>query len=771
MTSDEDSIVGFLRRSDLISPDDVPRFVPLSGGVSSDIWVVHSGDRSFCVKRALPRLRVTAEWYAPIERNATEVAWLTSVARFMPEAVPAVLAEDRQMGIFAMTFLSPDSHREWKDQLRHGVVDLAAAAAVGQRLATIHSFFARSEAAPEIFSTDAAFHSLRLEPYLHATASVHTDLAPVLLELAETTARTKKSVVHGDVSPKNIWLGPRGPLFLDAECAWFGDPAFDLAFCLNHLLLKTLWVPSVRQELLTAFDLLAKSYLTGVDWEQLAALEERASKLLPGLLLARIDGKSPVEYLDEPARDTARHLARRLLRDGSKRLSDVRRKWAEGLASVRRTSVSSARIQRVIGRRVWDSRGRPTVEAEVFVDDGTSGRAIAPAGASTGTHEAVDLRDGTAGFAGLGVDRAVAHVSGEIADALVGLPIDDQALIDAVLIELDGTANKGRLGANAIVAVSMASLHAAARFRREPLWRVLAEGSAPSLPMPMVQIFGGGLHASGRVDIQDFLVMPIGASTFDEALSMAARVYRTAGDMMAERGLLRGVADEGGWWPEFDSSTAGLDALLQAIERSGFAPGEQIGIAVDVAASHFRKGQRYHLKAEHAELDSDGLIELLLTWCRRYPIVSIEDPLAEDDDVGMRAFTEQAGSHLQIIGDDYLVTSADRIRAAAKSGACNAVLLKPNQVGTVTETSAALRAARDAGWSTIVSARSGETEDVTIVHLAVGWGAGQLKVGSFARSERMAKWNEGLRIEEALGSSAKLDRGLPVREPLWQKKS
>jgi enolase len=413
-----------------------------------------------------------------------------------------------------------------------------------------------------------------------------------------------------------------------------------------------------------------------------------------------------------------------------------------------------ARIEKVVGRRVWDSRGRPTVEAEIFLDNGASGRAIAPAGASTGTHEAVELRDGGSNFGGLGVDHAVANVNGEIAAALRSMPIDEQPAIDQKLIQLDGTPNKARLGGNATIAVSMAALHAAAAARGDPLWRRLAEERPVALPMPMIQIFGGGAHAGRRVDIQDFLVLPIGAGSFDQALAMAARIYRAAGEIMADGGRLRGVADEGGWWPEFASNAEALDTLVEAIERAGLVAGDEIGIAIDVAASQFHSNGRYRLAADGVELETGGLIELLSGWCRRYPIISVEDPVAEDDDAGMVLFTAKLGDQLQIIGDDYLVTSAERVAVAASRGACNAVLLKPNQAGTITETKAALDAARAAGWRTVVSARSGESEDVTIVHLAVGWNTGQLKVGSFARSERMAKWNEGLRIEAALGAAA-----------------
>jgi enolase len=441
------------------------------------------------------------------------------------------------------------------------------------------------------------------------------------------------------------------------------------------------------------------------------------------------------------------------------------------------------RIEQVIGRRVWDSRGRPTVEADVVLSNGARGRAIAPAGASTGRNEAVDLRDGGTKFGGLDVAQAVRNVATELDGALRGMPAMDQQAIDRRIIELDGTPQKSRLGGNATVAVSMAALHAAAAAAGEPLWRYLATGHQPILPMPMIQIFGGGAHAGRRIDIQDFLIVPVAARTFGQAMEMTSGVYEAAGRIMQSRGALHGVADEGGWWPDFSSNRQALDTLVAAIERAGFAPGTDVAIAIDVAASQLRNGSGYVLAVDERdsvvacelsdsvvgrelsdsvvgrnfscaaprELSSEAFADVLLQWCRDYPIISIEDPLAEDDDEGMRAFTARAGERLQVIGDDYLVTSASRIAAAALSNACNAVLLKPNQAGTITETAEALGAARAAGWNAIISARSGETEDVTIVHLAVGWGVGQLKVGSFARGERTAKWNEVLRIEEALG--------------------
>ncbi|HZP19231.1 MAG TPA: phosphopyruvate hydratase [Bauldia sp.] len=414
----------------------------------------------------------------------------------------------------------------------------------------------------------------------------------------------------------------------------------------------------------------------------------------------------------------------------------------------------SRRIAQVIGRRVWDSRGRPTVEAEIVLVGGKRGRAIAPAGASTGSGEAVDRRDGGARFAGRDVTGAVASINGEIGAALAGMDVADQAALDRRLIDLDGTPDKSRLGGNALVAVSLAALHAAAAESGLPLWQYLAGGRKPILPLPEIQLFGGGAHAGRRVDIQDFMVIAVGAATFAEALNMTAEVYRAAGEILGRQGKLAGVADEGGYWPAFAGNEEGLGLAVAAIEQAGYAPGKDVAISLDIAASDFGKGGRYRLARDGRELDTGGMIAMLTGWLTKYPIVSIEDPLAEDDEAGLVAFTGAAGNRIQVVGDDYIVTNAGRVRRAAMAGACNTALIKPNQAGTVSETRAALDAAAAAGWGAIVSARSGETEDVSIVHLAVGWGVKQLKVGSFARSERMAKWNEGLRIAEALGDGA-----------------
>ncbi len=402
------------------------------------------------------------------------------------------------------------------------------------------------------------------------------------------------------------------------------------------------------------------------------------------------------------------------------------------------------KIAEVRGRRVWDSRGKPTVEAEVTLANGISGRAIAPAGASTGSGEAksVDTR------------RAVYVINTEIRNVLAGTGIADQAALDAKLIALDGTPDKSRLGGNALVAVSLACAQAAAADAGKPLWRHLAGNRHVALPVPQIQIFGGGAHARGRVDLQDYMVICIGAGSFAEALEWTAEIYRAAGARLAKKGALAGVADEGGYWPSFKSNEEGLAELVGAIEDAGLKPGSDAAIALDVAATQLFRGGRYQLALENRALTAEQMHAMLLRWIERYPIVSIEDPFAEDDAESMRAFTKAAGARVQVVGDDFFVTSAERVRAAAATGACNTVLLKPNQAGTVSETFACWQAAREAGYGAIVSARSGESEDVSIVHLAVGWGVPQLKVGSFSRSERMAKWNEGLRIEEALGGNA-----------------
>ncbi len=414
----------------------------------------------------------------------------------------------------------------------------------------------------------------------------------------------------------------------------------------------------------------------------------------------------------------------------------------------------TSRIASVTGRQIWDSRGRPTVEAEVVLESGAVGRAIAPAGASRGAHEAIDLRDGGRAFGGFGVDRAVAGIGSEIDGAIGGMDAREQATVDAALCALDGTLNKARLGANAVVAVSMAVLHAAAADACEPIWRYISDGQKVRIPLPEIQIFGGGAHAGRRTDVQDFMIMCPKAGSFRRALEITDDVYRAAGKLMEAKGPLSGVADEGGWWPNFTSNEDALDTLTKAIEASGHRAGEDVFISLDIAANELGDADGYNLALDDRRLSGEEMAARIIEWTKAYPILSVEDPAGQDDWTTMAAVTAAIGERVQIIGDDVLVTNAARVERAGDAGVCNAALIKVNQVGTVTEAKAALDAAVARGWGAIVSARSGESEDVTIAHLATGWNAGQLKVGSFTRSERMAKWNEMLRIEEAMGGDA-----------------
>ncbi|WP_299923400.1 phosphopyruvate hydratase [uncultured Pelagimonas sp.] len=425
-------------------------------------------------------------------------------------------------------------------------------------------------------------------------------------------------------------------------------------------------------------------------------------------------------------------------------------------------------IASVKGRRVWDSRGHPTVEVDVTLENGVLGRAIAPAGASRGTREAIDLRDGGKALRGKGVAQALDSVNGPIAAGLIGRDASDQRAADNVMLTLDQSPLKETLGGNATVATSLAILHAAAADAGLPLWQYVAThyGCTPSLPLPEIQIFGGGAHAGRRVDIQDFMILVPGARDFDEVMEITNEVYFAAGDIMASRGKLAGVADEGGWWPVFDSNEEALETLVAAIEKAGEKPGENVVISLDIAASEFGKNGQYRLALEDRAMDSGQLIDMLGGWMDSYPIASIEDPVGEDDPDGMIEFTRRFGDKVQIIGDDYLVTNAKLVEDAAGAGACNAVLVKVNQAGTVSESVDTFRAAKAHGWGAIVSARSGETEDVSISHLATGLGGGQLKVGSFTRSERMVKWNECLRIQDVLGRDAFVG-GTPMMNTWW----
>ncbi len=412
-------------------------------------------------------------------------------------------------------------------------------------------------------------------------------------------------------------------------------------------------------------------------------------------------------------------------------------------------------IEDIIGREVLDSRGNPTVEAEVLLSGGAVGRAIAPSGASTGSHEALELRDDDkARYHGKGVKRAVQNINETIADQLVGLDATDQAGIDRILIELDGTPNKGNLGANAIVAVSMAVAHAAANALELPLYRYLGGVGARTLPVPMMNILNGGKHAEGSADFQEYMIMPLGAPSFSEALRWCAEIYHNLKKILSEQGLPTTVGDEGGFAPAFASNVEPIELLLRAVEKSGYKPGEQIYIALDPAASELFQNGQYHLKREGKRLSNEEMVEMYESWIAKFPIVSIEDGLAEDDWEGWKVLRTRLGSRVQLVGDDLLVTNPDRIRRAIAEDACNGLLCKVNQIGTVSEAMEAVSLAQRAGWTVILSHRSGESEDTTVADIAVATNCGQIKTGAPARTDRVAKYNRLLRIEEQLGDAA-----------------
>jgi enolase 1/2/3 len=411
-------------------------------------------------------------------------------------------------------------------------------------------------------------------------------------------------------------------------------------------------------------------------------------------------------------------------------------------------------IERVHGRQILDSRGNPTVEVDVLLKSGAAGRAAVPSGASTGEFEAVELRDGGEAWSGKGVTRAVANVNGEIAEAVRGIDAADQRAVDRAMIDVDGTPNKGRLGANAILGVSLGSAQAAAAEAGQPLWRYLGGEAAHRLPVPMMNVLNGGAHADNKVDFQEFMVVPAGATSFVEALRTGAEVFHALKRTLHERGLGTAVGDEGGFAPDLDSNEAALEALVEGIEAAGYRPGEDVAIALDPATSEIFDDGAYLLEHEGRSLRSDELVQLWADLASRYPVLSIEDGMDEEDWDGWRALTEALGEHVQLVGDDLFVTNTERLRRGIDSGVANSILIKVNQIGTLTETLDAVRTATDAGYTAVMSHRSGETEDTVIADLAVATGCGQIKTGAPSRSDRTAKYNQLLRIEEALGPDA-----------------
>ena len=415
----------------------------------------------------------------------------------------------------------------------------------------------------------------------------------------------------------------------------------------------------------------------------------------------------------------------------------------------------------ITAREILDSRGNPTVECDVTLESGAAGRAAVPSGASTGEHEALELRDGDADrYLGKGVQKAVRNIEELIAPALLGIPATDQITIDRTMIELDGTPNKGKLGANAILAVSMATARAAAASVGMPLYRYLGGPMARTMPVPMMNILNGGAHATNTVDFQEYMIVPVGADSFSDALRMGTEVFHALKKVLVKRGLSTGVGDEGGFAPDLKTDEDALKVVIEAIEAAGFRPGKEISIALDCAASELHKDGKYTFKKSGAGTrDAQGMIEMYAKWMEEYPIVSIEDGLAEDDWKGWEALTSALGDRVQLVGDDLFVTSTERLGRGIESHVANSILIKVNQIGTLTETLEAIEMARSAGYLSIISHRSGETEDTFIADLAVGTGAGQIKTGSASRTDRVAKYNQLLRIEEQLGAHAEYPGG------------
>ena len=413
-----------------------------------------------------------------------------------------------------------------------------------------------------------------------------------------------------------------------------------------------------------------------------------------------------------------------------------------------------SQIEHVHARQILDSRGNPTVEVELSVRSGAWGRAAVPSGASTGEFEATELRDGGSDWMGKGVRRAVENVNGEIATAVRGQDASAQAALDRALIELDGTPNKSRLGANAILAVSLAAAHAAAAEERQPLWRYLGGEGAHILPVPMMNVLNGGVHADNRVDFQEFMIVPVGARTFSEALRMATEVFHHLKATLHDRGLPTAVGDEGGFAPDLRSNEEALEVLMAGIRAAGYVPGDQVAIAMDPATSELYRDGTYVLASENRSLTAEQMADLWTELAGRYPIVSIEDGMAEEDWSGWSTLTDRLGNRLQLVGDDLFVTNTERLRRGIDNGVANSILIKVNQIGTLTETLAAIQMARESGYTAVMSHRSGETEDVTIADLAVATGCGQIKTGAPSRTDRVAKYNQLLRIEEALGGDA-----------------
>jgi enolase len=818
---DAQQLPDYLRTRRLLGPGESCRIEALSGGVSNVVLRVEPKSRpAFVVKQSRERLQTQTPWFSRLDRIFRETAMMKAVRPLLPKgAIPRILDEDRENYAYAMEAVDAN-HIVWKRELLAGRVREEVALRLADYLAAIHGCTQGDPSIAQEFDDREVFVQLRVDPFYRHVARVHADLSGAIGDLIDEMWQSRLCLVHADFSPKNVLIvdepssesarpGAATSHFqvtlVDFETGHYGDPAFDLGFFLSHLLLKAVRAGAespryvglaqafwdrYRQRIAESAPELAR---------EAANIERRAAAHLAACALARVDGTSPVDYLPEAGdRDLVRAFGRGVFRHSAGKLVDamgLRRLLAacQFLPEVARSFNSSpnrrrpieipmpqteqTRIESVRAREVFDSRGKPTVEVEIRCRGSRlPGRAIVPSGASTGTLEAKEVRDGDPNRVdGDGVLRAVENVNGPIATALLGRDADDQAAIDEVLCKLDGTPDKSRLGANAVLGASLASAHAAASAKGvmlvehlHEIWRRLPptagmRGTGPAnqpgrmvLPLPMVNMISGGLHAGGNLDFQDFLIIATGARSLRQALDWTVTIYRRLGEVLREgdhEGVL--VGDEGGYGPKLASNVEAVHCLLRAIERAGLRPGEDVHVALDVASSHFCSGGRYRVAdAATGPLRSAEMIALLESWVDRFPIVSIEDGLAEDDWPGWKRLTERLGNRVQLIGDDLFVTQTKLIEQGVASGVANSVLIKLNQVGTLSETLAAIRTTLDAGYRPVISARSGETEDTTIADLAVATGAGQIKIGSVARSERLAKYNQLLRLEEKLGDRA-----------------
>jgi enolase len=743
----DNELINYLVEKKLLNSNKVS-VTPLTGGVSCQILLIDDGENRLVLKRALEKLKVKEDWFADVKRNVVEQQYLKYVAGFLPSSVPEILYSDSEQNFFCMEMLE-DGLVNWKEELLSAKIENSYCVKAGGILAEIHLKSLNDDTLAKEFDTLDNFTELRIAPYLIATAVKNKSIAHYFEAEATRISKVKQCLVHGDYSPKNILVDSKRLVVLDCEVAWYGDPAFDIAFLLNHFLLKALFLKNSSNEFLDSASLIWKSYFDKTKDHLGLDFEERVMHLLPMLMLARVDGKSPVEYLNEKQKKTVRDFVYNELPNKRKNFETLKTNWLNTINTFK------MKIKNIDAYQIYDSRGFPTVEVEVLLENGVKGFGLVPSGASTGQFEALELRDKDPNlFRGKSVYKAIGNIKNELASELIGDSVFEMEQIDQKMIDLDGTPNKTRLGANAILGVSMAVANAAANAKNMPLYEYLGKGKGNVIPLNEIQILGGGAHAAWANDIQDFLVIAIGAKTYEETLEMTYNLYHTAGEIMKERGKCVGIADEGGWWPDYTYNEEPFEVLMETIERAGYVAGVDVAISLDIAASDLYDGTNYKLPLDKMTYTPNEFYDLMVAWCNKYPIVSIEDPFADTDFDNWRKFNEELGHRVQIIGDDLFTTNIKRIEQGIKENLANSVLIKLNQIGTVSETMKAIKLTQDAGWLPVVSARSGETEDAFISHLAVATNAGQLKVGSFARSERMIKWNENLRIQRSLGDKA-----------------